>query len=217
MERTGVKSVIGLKPVSPAFAIGLVLAVLYVFFVGLNIIEMLDRPEEQWWMFWTFLDYLNFPVSLLLRFVILPIYSVSFFVREPYIDRSRLTLGIFITFNLVVGGVWYFCLPFLLDKFSKKFASDITKKTAVILLAIIPIFCHWLQLLKHITGKTRCFSPVLNSWLPIIWTALFIWLYYVSGWKKKLLWLLCLVPAVFFYFVHDLHYYNMFDGWIMPH
>lgn len=211
------KSIIRRKVVSPVFAIGVLLAVLYVFFVGLNIISMLGNPQEPWHTFWVFLEYLNFPGSLLLRFMILPVYSILSSVTEPYFDRSWLTLAIFITFNLAAGGCWYFCLPMLLDKLSRKFAASVIGRIIVVLLAITPIFCHWLQLLKHIAGNSQCFSPILNSWFVMMWTGLFIWLYCISNRRKRLLWLLCLLPMVFFYFARDLYYYNIYGGWIAPH
>jgi hypothetical protein len=77
---------------------------------------------------------------------------------------------------------------------------------------IIPVPSHWLQLLRFIGGDTKPTAIGLNSVLPAVWLILFIWLFITNVKQKAMLWLLCLVPPVFYYLILDLYYYMLRAG-----
>lgn len=60
---------------SAALQIGLVIGFAHLFFIVANVIGAIYYHEERWHMFWTLCGYLDFPVSLLLSEVILPVFS----------------------------------------------------------------------------------------------------------------------------------------------
>jgi hypothetical protein len=115
----------------------------------------------------------------------------------------------FLVFYAVAGSAWYFFLPVLLEKAGKRIAAGPGTFTIAVVIMIIPIFAHWLQFLRFVTGHTSLFAPGLYSILPMIWVGLLVWLYFASAGKKVVLWLLLLAPFVFFYFVRDLYYYKI--------
>jgi hypothetical protein len=194
------------KTASLGFKIGFILAVTYFFLIAFSIIYMLWKPGEPWHMFWVLLDYLDFPVSLLLTHVILWIYSAGFSISAPYLIGGPLMFITFCAFHLVVGTIWYFYLPILLEKVSRTIAINVTGRITVILLMITPILSYWLQLAKFLPHNVPRFTPWTNSWLPVLWVALFIWLYSANSQRKRALWLLCLTPFVFSYLAYDLYY-----------
>jgi len=198
------------KKLSLGLRIGLLLAAVHFFFISLSIIDMVRNGNEPWHMFWIFLGYVDFPLSMLLPVVILPIYKAAFGITLPYLTGGMLMFLTFTIFHLGLGSLWYLFLPVLLEKLSKKIATSTTGITLSILLMLLPIFSKWLQLLKFIGGSSSCFSPVINSFTPVFWTAFLVWLFLVNSRKKRVLWLLLLAPFVFFYFVHDLYYYITF-------
>jgi hypothetical protein len=195
-----------IKRHSLAFKVGLILGSVHLLFVLASVIDIIRNDEGQWHMFWTLCGYIDFPVTLLLSKVILPIFS-PFFVRgDPYLAAGH-SLQIFLIFSLfhtLVGSGWYFALPILISKAAAKIAS--TRKAAVAVMMIIPILAHWLQLLQFIGYDTAPTAIGLNSILPGVWTAIFIWLLFTNARRKVLLWLVCLAPFVFYYLAQDLYY-----------
>ena len=163
-------------------------------------------------MFWIFLGYVDFPLSILLPTVILPIYKAVFGITLPYLTGGMLMPLTFTVFHVVLGSLWYLFLPVILENLSKKIATSGTGIILSILLMLFPVFSKWLQLLKFIGGSGSCFSPVINSFVPAFWTVLLIWLFFINSRKKRVLWLLLLAPFVFFHLVHDLYYYITFVG-----
>lgn len=212
-EQTDVKPAGRLRRMSYGFYIGFVLAVVHFLFIALSIFDMLRKPGEPWHMFWVFLGYVDFPVSLLLPFVIIPIISIFISFVDPYLTGGLLMFITFSGFHLVAGSSWYFCLPILLERFSKKISGKVVDRMIVILLIIIPVFTNWLQLIKFSFGKTYPFTPLINSYLPAMWIILFIWLFFISSRRKRVLWLLCLMPFVFFNLVNDLYYCIKLGFW----
>ena len=198
------------KKLSLGLRIGMLLAAVHFFFILISIIDMVHNGNEPWHMFWIFLGYVDFPVSILLPVVILPIYKAAFGITLPYLTGGMLMPLTFTIFHLGLGSLWYLFLPVILEKLSKKISTSVTGITLSILLMLLPIFSKWLQLLKFIGGSASCFSPAINSLAPIFWTAFLIWLFLVNSQKKRVLWLLLLSPFVFFYLVHDLYYYITF-------
>jgi len=198
------------KKLSLGLRIGMLLAAVHFFFISLSIIDMVRNGNEPWHMFWIFLGYVDFPLSTLLPLVILPIYKAAFGITMPYLTGGMLMFMTFTVFHLGFGTLWYLFLPSLLEKLSKKIATSTTGITLSILLMVLPIFSHWLQLLKFFGHSTSCFTPVINSFIPAFWTVFLIWLYLVNSRRKRALWLLLLAPFVFCYFVHDLYYYITF-------
>jgi hypothetical protein len=198
------------RKLSLGLRIGMLLAAVHFFFILLSVIDMVRNGNEPWHMFWIFLGYVDFPVSILLPVVILPIYKATLGITLPYLTGGMLMPLTFMIFHLGLGSLWYLFLPVMLEKLSKKIATSVTGITLSILLMLLPIFSKWLQLLKFIGGSASCFSPTINSLVPIFWAVFLVWLFLVNSRKKRVLWLLLLAPFVFFYLVHDLYYYITF-------
>ena len=198
-----------LNKYSWGFKIGLFLAASHFTIFTLNTIYMIVYNDPRWHMIWIMCDYIDFPVSLLLTQIILPLFFPGPIWYDPYLDRSLSAMMTFLAFYAVAGSAWYFFLPILLEKAGKRIAAGPGTFTLAVVLMIIPIFANWLQFLRFATGHTPLFAPGLYSILPAIWTGLFIWLYFASAGKKVVLWLLLLAPFVFFYFVRDLYYYKI--------
>jgi hypothetical protein len=161
-------------------------------------------------MFWIFCAYADFPVSLLLTKIILPLFFRGGILYDPYMDRSMPAMMTFAIFYAVAGTTWYFFLPVLAEKAAKKIAASAWTTALVVMIMIIPIFAHWLQLLRFASHEAKCFVPGLYSILPAIWIILLAWLYFARARRKVTLWLLLLAPPVFFYFVRDLYYYVVY-------
>lgn len=191
-----------------AFKVGLILGSVHLLFILANVFDIIRSNEGRWNMFWTLCGYIDFPVSLLLSKVILPVFS-PFFVRgDPYLaaGRSLQIFLIFFLFHTLVGSGWYFALPILISKAAVKITSTTKAAVAAAAMMIIPIPSHWLQLLRFIGYNTAPTAIGLNSILPGAWTAIFIWLLVINAQRKVLLWLVCLAPFVFYYLVQDLYY-----------
>ena len=203
LNMRGVKLSVGLR-------IGMLLAAVHFFFISLSILDMVHNGNEPWHMFWIFLGYVDFPLSMLLPVFILPIYKAAFGITQPYLTGGMLMSLTFTIFHLGLGSLWYLFLPVLLEKLSRKIATSTTGIALSILLMLLPIFSKWLQLLKFVGGTTSCFSPLINSFAPAFWTVFLICLFFVNSRKKRVLWLLLLAPFVFFYLVRDLYYYITF-------
>lgn len=102
---------IRLKARSFAFRTGLVLAGLHFLFVSVSIIDMMHNPGEPRHMFRRLPAYLDFPVSLLIPWVIQPIHSALFSIHRLYLSERLLRFVTFSVFHLVVGSIWYFHHP----------------------------------------------------------------------------------------------------------
>jgi hypothetical protein len=196
------------------FRIGLFLACLHFAFFVSNTLYIIEHNEGRWHMFWILCGYIDFPASLLLSKIILPVFSHFFTNRDPYLVAvyNSPMFVIFSLFHILVGSAWYFALPVLLEKAGKKITATALTLTAAVAIMLIPIFTHWLQLLRFIAHDVKNFAPVFNSILPVIWTALLVWLFFATARKKSVLWLLLLTPFVFYYFVRDLYCYTMLTG-----
>ena len=173
----------------------------------LNTLYMVRHNEGRWHLYWILCGYVDFPVSLLLTQIILPVLFRGGPLHDPFMSTEASTLMVFALFYSVAGTAWYFWLPILIEKACRRIANTGWTFAAVVMLIIIPIFAHWLQLIRYVTGDTDCFVPGLYSILPAIWTAMLVWLYLVTRRRKAVLWLLILAPLVYFYFVRDLYYY----------
>ena len=198
------------RKLSTGLKMGILLAALHFFFILISIIDMIHNDNEPWHMFWMFLGYVDFPLSLLLPLVILPAYKTMLGITLPYLQGGAVMFVTFVVFHVGLGSLWYLFLPVLLEKLGKKIAVSAVGITLSILLMLLPIFSNWLQLLKFIGGSISCFNPVINSFLPACWVVLFIWLYFINLRRKRTLWLLILAPHVFFYFIQDLYYFIRF-------
>ncbi|MGD0078179.1 MAG: hypothetical protein ABSB91_06095 [Sedimentisphaerales bacterium] len=192
---------------SVALQIGLVLGSAHLLFVLANVIGVIYYQERRWIMFWTLCGYLDFPVSLLLSKVILPVFSPMITPYDPYLVSSRGPIfTIFLLFHTIIGSVWYCILPVLLQKAAQKITATTAGAIAAGVMMIIPVFANWLQLLRFIGGNTPATSIGLNSVLPAVWVVLFIWLLFTNVRRMRLCWLFCLTPAVFYYLVADVYY-----------
>jgi len=192
-----------------AFQAGLLIGAAHMLFMLMNIIYIINHHEGQWHLFWIVCGYIDYPVSLLLPKVILPALSHFFTRGDPYLASAH-SFHIFLIFSLfhtLVGSAWYFALPILVHKVSKKITATTTGAWAAATMMIIPIPSHWLQLLRFIGGDTKPTAIGLNSTLPAVWIILFVWLFLTNVKRKAMLWLLCLVPPVFYYLILDLYYY----------
>lgn len=198
-----------LKSRSWGFRVGLFLASAHLLVFVLNVLDMIRLHDGRWHMFWIVCGYIDFPVSLLLTKVILPLCYHGGPFQDPFMSRYLLTRMVFITFYSIVGTAWYFLLPILIEKAVKQTATTARTVTASAVIMVIPIFAHWLQLLRFIPYSAKCFSPGLNSILPAIWTALLVWLCFATTKRKAAMCLLLLAPFVFYYFLHDVYYYTI--------
>ena len=199
---------------SRVFQAGLLIGAVHMLFMAMNIIYVINHHEGRWHMFWILCGYIDYPVSLLLPKVILPVLAPLFARGDPYLASAR-SLQIFLIFSLFhifVGSAWYFALPILVYKASKKITVTITGSLVAATLMIIPIPSHWLQLLRFYSGNTAQTSIGLNSVLPGLWVLLFIWLFLTNVKRKAILWLLCLAPVVFYYLTQDLFFYSLRAG-----
>jgi hypothetical protein len=198
---------------SPAFQIGLVLASAHLLFVAANVIGAISYHERHWSLFWTICGYLDFPVSLLLSKVILPVFSPMITRYDPYLVSSRGPIfTIFLLFHIVIGSVWYCFLPVLLQKAAQKITVTTAGAIAACVMMIIPIPANWLQFLRFIGDNTSATNVGLNSVLPAVWIILFLWLFITNNRRVRLCWLFCLSPAVFYYLVADIYYYVLRNG-----
>jgi hypothetical protein len=119
---------------------------------------------------------------------------------------------VFSLFHILVGSGWYFALPVLVHKASRKIAATTAGVVAAAAMMIIPILSHWLQLLRFICYNAKPVAIGLNSILPCVWMVLLVWLFVTNPRRKVPLWLLCLAPPVFHYLVRDLYYYRLLTG-----
>ncbi|MGA2173284.1 MAG: hypothetical protein ABSG82_09810 [Sedimentisphaerales bacterium] len=192
---------------SLAFQVGLLIGSVHMLFILANVIDAVCHHEGRWHMFWILCGYIDFPSTLLLSQVILPVLPRWLTFPDPYLAASRGPMfTIFLLFHTIVGSAWYFALPILISKAAVKIASTTKAAVAVAAMIIIPIPAHWLQLLRFIGHDTKSTSIGLNCILPGLWMILFAWLFVTNVRRKVLLWLFCLVPPVFYYLVRDLYY-----------
>ncbi len=199
---------------SRAFQAGLLIGTVHMLLIVMNIIYMINHHEGRWHMFWILCGYIDYPVSLLLPKVILPIMSHLFTRGDPYLasGRSFQIFLIFSLFHVFLGSAWYFLLPILVHKISKKITDTTIGALTAATMMIIPIPSHWLQLLRFFSGNAGQTAIALNCVLPFIWIILFVRLFLTNFKRKAMLWLLCLVPPVFYYLVLDLYYYTLRPG-----
>ena len=196
-----------LKGRSWGFKAGLLLAGLHLFLFLSNVLYMVWFNEGRWHLFWILCGYVDFPVSLLLTKIILPVYSRGFAYGEPFLSTRIPTLMVFTMFYSFVGTMWYFWLPILIEKACKRIATTGWAAGVAIVMMITPVLAHWLQLIRFVTANNYPFVPSLYSILPALWTVLLIGLFLATGRRKAVLWLLLLAPFVYYYFLRDLYYY----------
>ena len=201
-----------LKERSWGFKAGLILGGTHFLIFVLNTLYMVRHYEGRWHMFWILCGYVDFPVSLLLTKIILPVLYRGGPFRDPFMSTRASTLMVFSLFYAIIGTAWYFWLPILIEKVCKKIAKPGWTYGAVGTLMVMPILAHWFQLLRYVTGEAELFVPGLYSILPAVWTALLVWLYFATAGRKTVLWLLILAPLVYYYFVRDLYYYLTLTG-----
>jgi hypothetical protein len=201
-----------LKQCSWGFKAGLLLGGAHFLLFVLNTIYTAMHPDGRWHLYWILCGYIDFPVSLVLTQVILPVFYRGGPFQDPFMSTNASTLMVFSLFYAIMGTAWYFLLPILIEKACKKIANTGRTHAGVIALAVIPIFAHWLQLFRFVTGETDLFVPGLYSILPAVWTVVLVWLYFATARRKAVWGLLILAPFVYFYFVRDLYYYLKLTG-----
>jgi hypothetical protein len=195
---------------SLALRVGFVLGSAHMLFILANVIDIIHRHEGQWNMFWIVCGYIDFPVSLLLSHVMPLIIGVNPRLYNPYMAASHgLMFIMFLLFHTIIGSAWYFVLPVLVKKAAEKITATATAAAAAVTMMLIPIPIHWLQLLRFFGRDTAPTAIGLNSVLPSLWMALFVWLLFTNARRRATLWLLCLSPPVFYYLLQDLYYYIM--------
>jgi hypothetical protein len=210
-ERSTAKPCGWLEKQSWAFQIGLLIGAAHMLFMIMTVVYIIRHHEGRWHMFWILCGYIDFPVSLLLPKVILPVLSPLFTHADPYLAAryNSPLFAVFSLFHILVGSGWYFALPILVHKASRKITATTAGAAAAAAMMIIPIPSNWLQLLRFIGNDTTSVAIGLNSILPCIWTVLLVWLFVANPRRKVLLWLFCLAPPVFYYLVRDLYYYTL--------
>jgi len=192
---------------------GFALAALHLLFILWIIIQIGFGDEAQWQFYWLMPGCVDFPVSLVFRYVILPIVpnvNIDFLYILPGVWGQ---LRYFITpaaFYLSIGTLWYFYLPIIIDRLIKIITTDITGKVLLIMLVILPILSGWLQLTYWFNFDWFTSDIWVNSIICFLWIVLFGWLFVINSRKKPVLWLLCLLPFVFFYAIRDLFIYLKF-------
>jgi hypothetical protein len=193
---------------------GLLIGLLHLLFMLANIAYMIHNSEGRWHMFWIICGYIDFPVSLLLSKVILPVFASFFTHADPYVAAryNSPLFWVFSLFHVLVGSAWYSALPFLIHKASKKITATTAGASIAAAIMIIPIPANWIQLLRFIGYDTAPTAIGLNSVLPCVWMVLLAWLFLTNSKRKAMLWLFCLAPLVFYYLIQDLYYYRLFAG-----
>jgi len=193
---------------------GLLLAAVHFFFMLMTIVYIISHHEGHWHMFWILSGYIDFPVTLLLSKVILPVFAPFFTHADPYMAAryNSPLFWIFSLFHVLVGSVWYFALPLLIHKASKRITVTTAGALAAAAMMVIPIPSKWLQLLRFFGNDTAPTAIGLNSVLPCVWMVLLVWLFLTNSKRKAMLWLLCLAPPVFYYLIQDIYYYRLFAG-----
>ena len=199
---------------SRAFQAGLIIGAAHFLFMLMNIVYIIEHHEGQWHMFWTVCGYIDYPVSLLLPKVILPVLWSTYAGGDPYLasGHSLQLFLIFSLFHVIIGSLWYFALPVLVYRISKRITATAAGAMTAGALMVIPIPSHWLQLLRFASGNTAQTTIGLNSIFPAAWIILFVWLFLTNVKRKITLWLLCLLPAVFYYLIMDLYFYTLRAG-----
>ena len=191
------KEITWLKAKTWWFKSGLILAFLHVVFMSW-VIYITIEGSAQWQLVWILPEYVDFPISLLHRYIILAI------KLDIFIDIIALGL-----FYLLVGTVWFFYLPILLGKISKKIATRTAGRVIAVVLMALPIFLSWLQIFRFYTAYDGLYYIITWTYYLIcgLWVILSVWLLFVGSRRKVVLLLLCLTPLVFYYPIQDLYFY----------
>jgi hypothetical protein len=200
-----------LEKQSWAFQAGLLIGSVHMLFMLMNIIYMINHHEGRWHLFWILCGYIDYPASLLLPKVVLPALSHFFTRGDPYLVSAR-NFPIFLIFSLfhiVIGSIWYFFVPILVHKLSKKITVTTAGALTAAALILIPIPSHWLQLLRFFGGDTNQTTIGLNCIFPALWVILFVGLSITNARRKTACWLLCLIPPVFYYLINDIYFYML--------
>jgi len=191
-----------LKTRSCSFRMGLIIAVLHFVFAAFVVLMIgVDGGGAQWQMGWCSLDSIDFPASFLLWHIVVPVVPniCFYFLPEPVDSLSSFIVPA--VFFIVVGSSWYFYLPIILEKISKKIADSKTGRIIAILLMLIPFFPTWIEIISY--------EMNILLWIdylaPLIWTSLFIWLFFTESKRKRVLFLLCLMPIVSYNLFHYLY------------
>jgi hypothetical protein len=185
LNRTlGYKIALWPKDSSWGFRIGLFLAGTHLCLFVSNTLDMIWHHEGRWHLYWILCGYIDFPVSLLLTKVILPVFFRGGSFKDPFMSMRISTLMVFAMFYSFVGTLWYFWLPLIMEKVGRKIAATGWTLGAVVLLIFLPILAHWLQLLRFATGNSKIFAPGLYGILSVVWTVLLIWLYLATRWRR---------------------------------
>jgi hypothetical protein len=196
-----------LKKNSVAIKIGLILGFTHLFFVLANVVGAIYYHEGRWPLFWILCGYLDFPVSLLLSRGILPVFSPVFTPYDPYLVASRGPIfTIFLLFHTIVGSAWYLFLPVIIQKAAQKITTTTAGAITAGIMMIIPILANWIRLLLFAGKNISATNIGLNSIMPAVWLFLFAWLFITNNRKKRVCWLLCLTPAVFYYLAADIYF-----------
>jgi hypothetical protein len=188
------------------FKAGVFLGALHLLMFLSNLLYMVWFNEGRWNLFWILCGYVDFPASLLLTKVLLPVLSGVAHYRDSFMSNRIPTLMIFAMFYSFVGTMWYFWLPVLIEKACSKITVTGWAAWAVSAMMVTPILAHWLQLIRFVAANNYPFVPALYSILPAVWTVLLVVLLLATR-KKMVLWLLVLMPFVYYYFIRDLYYY----------
>ena len=211
------KLITWLKAKSWWFKSGLILAFLHLVFMSW-IIAIIIGGDAQWQLVWILPQHVDFPISLLHWHIILPIVpniDVDVFYLLPA-ELSHLGgLGDFIApclFYLLGGTVWFFYLPTLLGKISKKIATRTAGRLIAVLLMTIPIFSSWLQIFRSYTAYGwPDYVDYIFDWTYYLscglWAVLAVWLFFVGHLRKVFLLVLFLLPLVLYYPMQDLYIY----------
>ena len=191
------KEITWLKAKTWWFKSGLILAFLHVVFMSW-VISITIKADAQWQLVWTLPQHVDFPISLLHWYIIRPI--------TPNIDADVIVLGLFYS---LVGTAWFFYLPILLGKISKKIATRTAGRVVAVVLMVIPIFSSWLQIFRFYTAYDGLYYIITWTYYLIcgLWVILSVWLLFVGSRRKVVLLLLCLTPLVFYYPIQDLYFY----------
>lgn len=196
------------------FWVGIFAAAVHAAIVGAFIFNLAHSARGHWQSRWLVCHFIDWPVSLLLKYVILPIVpDLSMgggFSAYPLGEvRDFLVPGFF---YLVLGSLWYFYLPGLLVRVSGRISTVLYCRVAAIFLMVSCVISSWFGILVWSDASRLYLSPFFNGSLCVVWVIVFIFLYFANSRKKVTLWLLFLVPFVFYNLCYDVYFYMSYTG-----
>jgi hypothetical protein len=182
-----------------AIRAGLTLGILHFCLMLLFLINIYrDTSDGQWFMVWLLPYYVDFPISAIFERLIWYI-TINVEFLPPYFCG----LG-----HLIAGSIWFFYIPIIINMCINRIATSKTSRILVGILSLLPMLTSWTYLLLEEWGNVYCDSfnkytgydltSCMEYGLAVLYIVLLILAYNSNGSKKRqILWLLFLMPYVF--------------------